>query len=78
MSFQAYLDTILKQTGKTPSAIYEDAKQAKVITPSLTATAWVAWLQNRYQVGRGHAMALWKYFVEKGWIQPVQSKLKKK
>lgn len=78
MSFQAYLDNIHKQTGKTPTQIHEDAKKAKLISPSLTATGWVAWLATTYSLGRGHAMALWKYFVEKGWIQPQQSKLKKK
>jgi hypothetical protein len=38
----------------------------------------VAWLAKEWKLGRGHSMALWKYFIEKGWIVSSTSKLIKK
>lgn len=57
MSFQAYLDTIEKKTGKTPNELLALAKE-KGITADTKAGEVVAWLKEDYELGRGHAMAL--------------------
>lgn len=75
MSFQAYLDTIKKLTGLTPDAIHEKVKKAGILTPTLTATIFCGWLAKELKLGRGHSMALWKYFIEKKWIQPSKTKI---
>jgi hypothetical protein len=58
MSFQAYLDTIEKKTGKTPRQLVEEAKARGFDGPSVVAGDVVAWLAEDYGLGRGHAMAL--------------------
>lgn len=58
MSFQAYLDTIEKKTGKTPRQLLEEAKARGFEGPSVVAGDVVAWLATDYGLGRGHAMAL--------------------
>ena len=80
MSFQAYLDAIQKITKQTPEQIKRKADKDNLLTASLTATTFVDWLQQTYDLGRGHSMALWKYFIEKGWIVPAKgtSKIKKR
>lgn len=57
MSFQAYLDTIEKKTGKTPNELLALAKE-KGITADTKASEIVDWLKEDYELGRGHAMAL--------------------
>lgn len=76
MSFQTYLNNIQALTGKTPEAIKLDALKSKILKNGLTATEWINWLAKTYQLGRGHSMALWKYFVEKKWIKPTKTLLK--
>jgi len=78
MSFQTYLNNIQALTGKTPEAIKLDAEKSNLLKVGLTATEWIAWLAKTYHLGRGHSMALWKYFIEKDWIQPTSSLLKPK
>jgi len=78
MSFQTYLDHIYQHTGETPEQIKLRAKKHGVLVSTLTATQWIEWLFKNYQLGRGYSMALWKYFVEKNWIQPSRSQLNKK
>lgn len=56
MSFQAYLDTIEKKTGKTPNELLALAKQ-KGFTANTKANEVVDWLKEDYELGRGHAMA---------------------
>ena len=58
MSYQAYLDAIEKKTGKTPAELLDEAA-ARGFTPQSKAGDFVAWLKDDYDVGRGHAMALW-------------------
>ncbi|MCY0094549.1 DUF4287 domain-containing protein [Hoeflea ulvae] len=67
MSFQAYLDTIKAKTGKTPDqlrqlaetrGLLEDGKVAK----GVKAGDVVAWLKQDFDLGRGHAMAIWALF----------------
>jgi hypothetical protein len=76
MSFQTYLNNIQELTGKTPEAIKQNAIKSKILITGLTATEWITWLAKTYHLGRGHSMALWKYFVEKEWIKPTKSLLK--
>lgn len=68
MSFQAYIDNITTKTGKTPNQIREEALIQGVITADMKATVFTDWLKKEYQLGQGHAMALWKYFIEHQWI----------
>ena len=57
MSFQAYLDNIEKQTGKTPGDFMALAK-AKGFTADTKAGEIAAWLKEEYGLGHGHAMAM--------------------
>lgn len=57
MSFQAYLDTIEKKTGKIPQELVDEA-HARGFGPDTKAAEIVAWLAEDYGLGRGHAMAL--------------------
>ena len=58
MSFQAYLDNIKAKTGKTPDDFHRAARGAGLLQPGTTATQIVAWLGKDYELGRGHAMAI--------------------
>lgn len=69
MSFQAYIDNIHAKTGKTPEDIRADAIAQGILTPGLKATAFTNWLKAEYQLGHGHAMAIWKYFNDHKWIE---------
>jgi hypothetical protein len=56
MSFQAYLDTIEKKTGKTPNELIVISKE-KGFTADTKAGEVISWLKEDYDLGRGHAMA---------------------
>jgi hypothetical protein len=75
MSFQAYIDNITTKTGKTPEQIREAALNQNILTEDMKATALTDWLKKEYQLGHGHAMALWKYFVEHKWVVTKHSKM---
>ncbi|HSL30780.1 MAG TPA: DUF4287 domain-containing protein [Anaerolineales bacterium] len=61
MSFQAYLDNIEEKTGKTPRQFVAEAKKKR-----LTAHKDIlAWLQEDYGLGVGHARAL-AYVIQHG------------
>lgn len=57
MSYQAYLDNIEKQTGKTPNEIIELSKQ-KGFSDQTKGGEIVAWLKEDLGLGHGHAMAM--------------------
>lgn len=57
MSFQAYLDTIEKRTGKIPQDLVDEAK-GRGYGPDTKSGEIVAWLADDYGLGRGHCMAL--------------------
>ena len=60
MSFQAYLDTIEDKTGLTPRQLVEIAHSRGLDGPGAKAGDVVTWLKYEYDLGRGHAMALWR------------------
>lgn len=62
MSFQAYIDNIQKKTGKTP----EDFKKLAEVKGFLKngelvvkATQVTDWLKQEFDLGHGHAMAIY-------------------
>ena len=76
MSFQAYLDNIRKKTGKTPGDFFALAKKKGLINPDFTAGRLVAWLKEDFDLGHGHAMAIWAVFKENGWVGSERSAAK--
>lgn len=75
MSFQAYIDNITEKTGKTPAQIREEALSQGILAEDMKATAFTGWLKQTYELGHGHSMALWKYFIDKKWIVTKHSKI---
>jgi hypothetical protein len=67
VTFEAYLSTIRKKTGKTPDDFFALAKEEGLVGPELTAGRLVAWLKKDFGHGHGHAMAIWAVFKSKGW-----------
>ena len=64
MSFQAYLDTIKARTGKSPDDLraLADAKglsDAGRLKPGIKAAQVIDWLKQDFDLGRGHAMAIY-------------------
>jgi hypothetical protein len=40
----------------------------------MKAGALVAWLKEEFDLGHGHAMAVWSVFKEKGWVDSAKGK----
>lgn len=64
MSFQAYLDTIKKKTGKGPAELKQLADQKGFsengqLKPAVKAGQIVSWLKEEFELGHGHAMAVY-------------------
>lgn len=76
MSFQAYIDNITKATHHTPDQIKDIAMSEGLLTQNLTATIFCDWLAKKFNLGRGHSMALWKLFIDKQWIITKHTTLK--
>ena len=68
MTFQAYLDNIKEKTGKTPADFRALAEEDGVYSPHMKAEELVVWLKERFDLGRGHSMAIWAVFKDKGWV----------
>ncbi|HEX8658579.1 MAG TPA: DUF4287 domain-containing protein [Hymenobacter sp.] len=68
MSFQAYLDNIQAKTGKTPDDFRRLAQEKNLLGPGAKAGPIVKWLQADYDLGHGHAMAIYKFFKETGLL----------
>jgi predicted DNA-binding protein len=75
MSFEAYMDNIAKKTGKTSMQMRDEAIEQGILTDDMKAIVFTDWLKNEYQLGHGHAMAMWKYFIDHQWIITKHSKL---
>ena len=65
MTFQAYLDNIKEKTGKTPADFKALAEEDGVYAPDMK--------KERFDLGRGHAMAIWAVFKDEGWVGPGAS-----
>lgn len=64
MSFQAYLATIEARTGLDPDGLRTAAEvkglaQGGKLNPGTKAGEIVAWLKSEYNLGHGHAMAVY-------------------
>lgn len=78
MSFQAYIDNIQAKTGKTPEDFKLLAQKANILRPDMKATELVDWLKKEFDLGHGHAMAIWNVFISNGWVETKNTKLKKR
>jgi hypothetical protein len=67
MSFQAYIDNIQAKTGKTPNdfkVLAENKgflKNGEIIK-TVKATEITNWLKEEFDLGHGHAMAIYATF----------------
>jgi len=64
MSFQAYLDTIKTKTGKGPDEFRKLSEQKGFtingqLKPGVKAGEIVKWLQEDFNLGNGHSMAIY-------------------
>lgn len=67
MSFQAYIDNIKVKTGKTPDDFKKLAAEkgfiiAGKLNPKIKATEITNWLKDEFELGHGHAMAIYATF----------------
>jgi hypothetical protein len=67
VSFQAYIDNIKTKTGKTPDDFKKLAEEKGflkngIVVSSVKAGEIVAWLKNDFDLGHGHAMAIYATF----------------
>jgi hypothetical protein len=62
MTFQAYIDNIKTKTGKTPEDFRELAEKRGLLAPGVKAGEIVAWLKQDFELGHGHAMAIYATF----------------
>ena len=64
MSFQAYIDNIRAKTGLSPADFKKRAEDMGFLVdgklkPTTKATMVTDWLKAEYQLGHGHAMAIY-------------------
>lgn len=67
MSFQAYLDNIKAKTGKSAEDLKKLAEKKGFlekgkIKSTVKATVITDWLKQDFELGHGHAMAIYAYF----------------
>lgn len=67
MSFQAYLDSIKAKTGKGPEDFKKLAEKKGFLEKGklktgVKATPITDWLKEDFELGHGHAMAIFAYF----------------
>lgn len=62
MSFQAYLDNIQLKTGKSPDDFKKLAQKKGLLKEGIKAGEIVAWLKSDFDLGHGHAMAIYAVF----------------
>ena len=67
MSFQAYIDNIKAKTGKSPVDFKKLAEakgflEAGQLSKTLKATEITNWLEEEFELGHGHAMAIYATF----------------
>jgi hypothetical protein len=62
MSFQAYIDNIQKKTGKSPEDFKKLAEEKGFLQNgelTVKATQVTNWLKEEFELGHGHAMAIY-------------------
>jgi len=62
MSFQAYIDNIKAKTGKSPEDFKKLAEKKGLLKPGVKAGEIVDWLKKDFDLGHGHAMAIYASF----------------
>ncbi|MBP8238650.1 MAG: DUF4287 domain-containing protein [Saprospiraceae bacterium] len=67
MSFQAYMDNIKAKTGKTPDDFKKLGEekgflQNGQLVKTVKATEITNWLKEEFELGHGHAMAIYATF----------------
>ncbi len=67
MSFQAYINNIKDKTGKTPADFKHLAEEKGFIqngqlVKTVKATEITNWLKEEFELGHGHAMAIYATF----------------
>lgn len=67
MSFQAYIDNIKVKTGKSPEDFKQMAEEKGflengAIVKTVKATEITNWLKEEFELGHGHAMAIYASF----------------
>jgi Domain of unknown function (DUF4287) len=67
MSFQAYIDNIKAKTGKTPADFKKLAEKKGFLktgqlVKTVKATEVTNWLKEEFDLGHGHAMAIYATF----------------
>jgi hypothetical protein len=74
VTFQAYMDAVRAKTGKTPEELKDLAAGAGVYRRDMKAEGLVTWLKEEFDLGRGHSMAVWAVFKDRGWVDPPKKK----
>jgi hypothetical protein len=59
MSFQAYIDNIKTKTGKSPADFKKLADKKGLLKERVKAGEIVKWLKEDFDLGHGHAMAIY-------------------
>jgi hypothetical protein len=59
MTFKAYIDNIRTKTGKGPDDFRRLADEAGLLKAGTKATAITDWLQVEFDLGLGHARAIY-------------------
>lgn len=65
MSFQAYIDNIRNKTGKSPDDFKKLAEEKGFMQNgelTVKATQITNWLKEEFELGHGHAMAIYATF----------------
>ncbi|MEI6752427.1 MAG: DUF4287 domain-containing protein [Paludibacter sp.] len=67
MSFQAYIDNIKARTGKSPADFKRLAEEKGFLkngelVKTVKATEITNWLKDEFELGHGHAMAIYMIF----------------
>lgn len=70
MSFQAYIDNIKSKTGLSPTDFKNRAEKKGLLKkgelkPETKAGEVVKWLKDDFDLGHGHAMAIFATFKDK-------------
>jgi hypothetical protein len=78
MSFEAYIDNIKAKTGKTPEDFRKLAEKKGLLKPGVKAGEIVEWLKKDFDLGHGHAMAIYAVFKGVKKYDASKSKANKK